>query len=369
MATDLLLAKQTLSSRFLRIGVQRATVGLRRTFVVEAAVAAAGQNVHSVGIGRKVVEGRPTSIMAVRLYVVQKLAPSLIPPRDRLPESINGIPTDVIESSPAFLAVRRVRALSKPGRRADASVSASAAEPACTTNRQKNQRPLVAGISVAHRDVTAGTLGYFCQSRRLGDDPAKIYVLSNNHVLANVNKGLPGDMVLQPGPVDGGTMADEIGQLSRFHQLDLSGNPNKIDAAVAELKANVEWRAEICTIGTISGTQIGHEGMKIRKHGRTTGYTEGTITDESYDTIVGMDHNDPSVSAVFQSQLRIEPTPPHSAIGRGGDSGSLVVTQSGKDAIGLYFAGPPSGNYGVANRIEDVLSEMQIELVTGAATA
>src|SRR3954452_9878830 len=98
MNSDLLSAKQTLSSRYLRIGVRRGTVGLARTFRVEAAVAAAGQNVHAVGIGRKIVDGEPTGDMVVRLYVVQKLAPSLIPPRDRLPESIDGIATDVIES-------------------------------------------------------------------------------------------------------------------------------------------------------------------------------------------------------------------------------------------------------------------------------
>jgi hypothetical protein len=101
----------------------------------------------------------------------------------------------------------------------------------------------------------------------------------------------------------------------------------------------------------------------VRKHGRTTGYTEGVVTDEAYDAIVGMDHNDDSVVAVFHNQMRIETVPPHPAIGLGGDSGSLVVMKAQLKAVGLYFAGPESGSYGIANHIDDVLSEMEIELV------
>ncbi len=57
--------------------------------------------------------------------------------------------------------------------------------PACSTNKKLKQRPVVGGISIAHKDVTAGTIAYFCRSIKAGDNPDKIYVLSNNHVLAN----------------------------------------------------------------------------------------------------------------------------------------------------------------------------------------
>ena len=102
----------------------------------------------------------------------------------------------------------------------------------------------------------------------------------------------------------------------------------------------------------------------MRKHGRTSGYTGGTITDESYDAVVGMDHNNPNVVGLFQAQFRIDRTPGFPAFGLGGDSGSLVVNKSAANAVGLYFAGPPSGSYGIANHISDVLSQMQIELIT-----
>jgi hypothetical protein len=41
----------------------------------------------------------------------------------------------------------------------------------------------------------------------------------------------------------------------------------------------------------------------------------------------------------------------------------LVFGKSESEAVGLYFAGPPGGNYGVSNQIADVLSELQVELL------
>ena len=79
--------------------------------------------------------------------------------------------------------------------------------------------------------------------------------------------------------------------------------------------------------------------------------------------LIGMDHNDPSIVALCESQVRIERTPPYLEIGLAGDSGSLVLGNTESEAVGLYFAGPPGGNYGVANHIADVLSELQIELL------
>jgi hypothetical protein len=103
--------------------------------------------------------------------------------------------------------------------------------------------------------------------------------------------------------------------------------------------------------------------MLVRKHGRTTGYTEGEVTDDAYDALVGMDHNDPSVVALFEDQMRIERTPPYPEFGLGGDSGSLVVRRDGPAAVGLYFAGPQSGVYGIANHIQDVLNELEVQLL------
>jgi hypothetical protein len=323
---------------------------------VARAIATAGQNVHAVGVGRKVVEGHPTTEMCVRVYVAQKIAESLLPPIYRVPPSVNGIPTDVIESPPAFILARRARRpKAKP---------VAAARLACSTNRRKKQRPVVAGISTGHFNITAGTLGYFCRSTRSGDNPDDVFALSNNHVYADVNHAQAGDDLYQPGPADGGTAVDTFANLNRWVTVHLGGStPNRVDAAIGRVGPDVPRQVEVCSIGAITGTARASEGTQIRKHGRTSGYTEGEVTDESYDALIGMDHSDPSVVALFQGQMRIEAIAPYPAIGLGGDSGSLVVRKEGTEAVGLYFAGPPSGTYGVANHIADVLTELEVQLL------
>ena len=87
------------------------------------------------------------------------------------------------------------------------------------------------------------------------------------------------------------------------------------------------------------------------------------LTDESYDALVGMDHNDLSVVALFENQMRIEVIAPFPAFGLGGDSGSLIVTSTGRRAVGLYFAGPESGFCGIGNHIQDVLDQLEIALL------
>ena len=65
---------------------------------------------------------------------------------------------------------------------------------------QQRCRPLRIGCSVGHFKVTAGTLGAVVRPR--GGGP--LGVLSNNHVLANENRGKRGQAILQPGRYDGG---------------------------------------------------------------------------------------------------------------------------------------------------------------------
>jgi hypothetical protein len=337
---DVLAAKRVVSERLLRpIAVASAPAAFELS--VASAVESASDNVHAVGVGKKRVEGRDTPVPAVRIYVAQKLPLSLIPPGDRLPSEIDGIPTDVIESPRALVM----------------------ATPACSLDRQRRQRPILGGISTAHTRVTAGTLSCVCRSTAEGDDPEAVFVLSNNHVFADVNRGSPGDSLLQPGPLDGGVAGDEIAELHRFVRIALGGStPNRVDAAIGRLLDGVPFLADVCTIGAITGTTQAVEDMPVRKHGRTSGYTEGEVTDESYDAIVGMDHHDSSVVALFQGQFRVERTLPFPAFGLGGDSGSLVVRRDAAEAVGLYFAGPPSGSYGIANHIAAVLDELQITL-------
>ena len=93
----------------------------------------------------------------------------------------------------------------------------------------QRQRPAPLGFSVGHPAITAGTIG-----ARVRDALGHVYILSNNHVLANSNGATIGDPEYQPGPFDGGTAADQIATLSDFQAINFSGVNNTIDAAIAQ---------------------------------------------------------------------------------------------------------------------------------------
>ena len=96
------------------------------------------------------------------------------------------------------------------------------------------ERPSPCGISVGHVDITAGTQGVLARGRS-GVRRNRLLLLSNNHVLANVNAGAVGDGILQPGPDDGGTDPDgRIAVLEKWVEIDFAaGAANLVDCATA----------------------------------------------------------------------------------------------------------------------------------------
>lgn len=360
---DLVRLKAVLAKRLLAQGLKGRVVHRSWTWSSAAAAEAAATNVHGVGVGRKFVSDRPTRTWAIRLHVVQKLPESLLTAGARLPETIDGLPTDVVQTPPAFFAGPRQPVSRRPLRRRVAGGTA-AADGSCSEERHHRQRPVVAGISAAHRDVTAGTIGYFCRSGRSVDDAATVYALSNNHVFADANRAQTGDEAYQPGALDGGTAADRFGTYGRSVALVLDGTtPNAVDAAVIAVVPDIACEFRVCRIGTITGVEGARIGYRVRKHGRTTGYTEGRITDIAYDTLIGADPRDPNVVALFLGQIRIDRAEEYPQFALPGDSGALIVNAERLKAVGLFFACPPSGEYGVANPISEVLDRLEVALV------
>src|SRR6267378_2767681 len=98
-----------------------------------------------------------------------------------------------------------------------------------TSDPTQRKRPASLGYSVGHPAITAGTIG-----ARVRDALGHVYILSNNHVLANSNGASIGDPAYQPGPFDGGTAADQIATLSDFQTILFNGQNNTIDAAIAQ---------------------------------------------------------------------------------------------------------------------------------------
>ena len=56
----------------------------------------------------------------------------------------------------------------------------------------KRIRPIYGGLSVGHKDVTAGTLSLVVRDK----DTKESLILSNCHILANLNKGKRGDAIV-----------------------------------------------------------------------------------------------------------------------------------------------------------------------------
>ncbi|TDD72034.1 hypothetical protein E1262_04805 [Jiangella aurantiaca] len=198
---------------------------------------------------------------------------------------------------------------------------------------QQRQRPLRPGLSVSHLDVTAGTIGAF-----VVDGSGARLVLSNNHVLADSDRGALGDVVVQPGVADGGTAAgDRIGVLNGVVALDPVA-PNLVDAATARLDDGVEVSAEY-PAGALAGWAAVTDDIEVEKAGRTTGVTRGRVSAIEVD---GISVQYPSGVLDFDDQIEV--TGGGSAgFSSGGDSGSLVYRPDTREAVGLLFAGSDTG--------------------------
>ncbi|GAB4087147.1 hypothetical protein GCM10028784_37770 [Myceligenerans cantabricum] len=244
----------------------------------------------------------------------------------------------------------RIRPLSELGPRRLAPTSQAKGETSHT-------RPLRPGVSIGHVGVTAGTLGAFV---RRPDEPGALYALSNYHVLAGSPQARPGDVVLQPGPADGGLIpGDRVGELTKVARL-VTGEVCATDAAIARLDSSEVDHAY--PVGPVARTARPYGGETVEKVGRTTAVTRGRVTAiELDDVIVGYE----DLGALsFDDQVEIEGS--GGPFSRGGDSGALVYREDGT-AIGLLFAGSESGGQAgkgltYANPIDVVLEAMEVEL-------
>jgi hypothetical protein len=287
------------------------------------------ENIVGVGIGPKVTDGRLTKRLSIRFYVERKVAKGAVPKKDMLPAKIDGVPTDVIETG-------RFYAFATP-------------------IAQKRLRPTRGGCSCGFQAsgfVMAGTLG--C----LVTDGSGRFILSNNHVLADENALPLGSPIFQPGLLDNGNAStDKVARLSKFVTIKKLPAKNEVDCAIAAvLTQNLCSPKFLPKVSLGSTTPIAAAvGMKVHKHGRTTGYTRGQVVDIAADVNVGYDFG----TARFIDQIIV--IGDSGSFSDSGDSGSLIVDRKTKKATGLLFAG--SSSHTIANHIENVLSQLGVTLV------
>jgi hypothetical protein len=308
-------------------------------------------HVQAIGEGVRTTWGKTTGEGCTVVSVEKKLPLRMLAPENKLPASVDVIESGIIRALPM------------------------SADDVYTGR----YRPSPGGVSIGHKDISAGTLGCW-----VNHEGSKV-ILSNNHVLANSNDAQIGDLIIQPGPHDGGDINDAIASLSEFIPIHFLGedtdcgfskavalsfnkisslfgrktrmraivphaDSNLVDAAIAMPLSTQYIDDIVLEIGKIEGTILDpFLSMPIQKVGRTTGLTSGEIIQT--DVVVQVSYGNGKI-AIFQDQLM---GPNMSA---GGDSGSLVVSDN--KAVGLLFAGSDTST--ILSPIEHVLNALNITI-------
>lgn len=298
-----------------------------------------------------------------------------------LPNQIDGIAVEA-EKSGAFRALQRA---SQPRVRPPEGQI----QPADPT--QFFSRPVPIGISISPKFWTAGG-GYWAGTLgcRVKDPAGKVYILSNNHVMAGTNIVPRGTPILQPGLLEtGGEYRGpeyEIGELTEYVRIRMNAeseaNPNRVDAAIAlsskEKLGNVTFPGGYKAYK--STPVAAYLGQTVQKCGRTTGHTRGGVVTSINMTVRVLYDEATGDYAVFDNQIHIAA---EELFSYSGDSGSLVVAGGGSrkggrpyerrirpddsipvealDAVGLLFAGNNLDRT-IANPIQDVLTAFGVTL-------
>lgn len=316
-------------------------------------------NVVGVGVSLKRVGGSVTEDECVCVFVKKKVPLEFLSEEDVIPTTIEGVLTDVIESG-AFKALQE---------------------------RTDRIRPVVGGISVGHPNVTAGTLGMVASRPVDGSTAIEVLFISNNHVLADSNDAAIDDPLIQPGAFDGGeVLTDRIGFLQNFIPINFDGagasgglartlanflltiintlfgsdlrlcddeepgEVNLVDAAVGKFDDAFQASPEILDVGIPTGIAEASVNMAVKKSGRTTELTEGTVI--ATDVTARVNYNEGKI-ALFEDQIAAD------LEADGGDSGSIVLDDLNR-VVGLGFAAG-QGVF-ISNRIQNVFSLLDVEL-------
>ncbi len=285
-------------------------------------------NVVGVAASLKMTGGKPTNNWGLTVLVEKKVAK--VSKAARVPATIDGVKTDVLE-------VGEIKPLAFTA----------------------PVRPALPGYSIGHFNITAGTFGCLVRDVRgahSGEDTQADYlILSNNHVLADVNQGEQGDLILQPGPFDGGVYpADGIATLERFEPIVFGRSGyNLVDAAVARPTYSRNVIASLIGEVIPRGIDQAVVGGLVIKAGRTTQVTVGNVL--ATNATVNVNYG---ASGIAQFRNQIITT----AMSAPGDSGSLLLDNNLR-AIGLLFAG--SSVITIHNHIANVELALGVRPVTG----
>ena len=213
----------------------------------------------------------------------------------------------------------------------------------------------------------------FCCSGTLGSlvtDGTNQYILSNNHVLGRSDGATAGEDISQPGLIDNGCRVATL--VADFTIASPLGS--NVDAAIAQLRPDtMDSTGFIEDIGVPSRSVVAPSvGLSVAKSGRTTGFTTGTIS--SINTSVSVQYqggcnSGKKFTVSYTNQVVIN----SSTFSAGGDSGSLIVSNSGHNPVALLFAGSSTSTIGnpvglVLSRLSSVLGRTLTFVGSGTAS-
>lgn len=298
--------------------------------------------VTGVDVGFKYVGGKKTNQIAIRVLVAEKKD---VPPAERIPDTIQGVKTDVIQ---------RKFVLTSFGTQAAA---------AATLPDTTRYDPLVGGISLGACRLPGaiGTMGAIVTDNVSGNP----MLLSCFHVMCDASGWTVGDTMVQPAQGDGGVCpTDVVGTLAANSLGALVGTAlNNVDCAVATITARGN-SCSIVDVGNVTGTAMASLGIPVRKRGRTTGLTFGAV--DSISLSFTINYGGSIGNVAFTNQIGIQAdTTRNSVFQDGGDSGAVAVNDANA-VIGLMFAADTSGAHGIANPIQSVLNALNVSVCIGA---
>jgi hypothetical protein len=306
-----------------------------------AAAGVAGEsplrNVHATGVGVRGNDDPPgPHDFVIKVYVFDKADVQNAAAEPLLSTPLQGVEIDVehlpIQVAFARPTSKRVKQKSKGLR------SIAAGNPG---QHQQRRRPVPAGVEIGPLGGNfVGTLG--CFVRRGPGSSGPLFVLSNNHVLADVNRFPLGTPHTQPFSTK---PADVIAALSDFEPIRFpapgSQPRNVIDAAIASVtNPSQVVLGKMLNIASYTPQLLAPlPGMTVTKAGRTTGVTKGTIRAIRVRGVqVNYGTRQNPIIATFDNAITITAAG-GTAFSNPGDSGSVILDQQSGRPVALLFAG------------------------------
>lgn len=351
------------------------------------------RNVVGVGVGYKESNGVLTDEIAVVVLVGRKKPAAALTQDELIPRDVDGMRTDVIEVGELWANQLTPRDRYRPVIPSGVSIGhykVTAGTLGTMVRDRRTGRLMV--LSNNHvlancNDAAPGDVVLQPAAMDGGIDPADVVAKLERYV----KLGYVGDPVMEPvvvglpQPTPAGcnplgaiaallnALAGAMGSTQRIAvtqaaaqqvrgpallglsaQDAQSATQNRCDCALAAPVDPAMFSDDIVQIGMVRATRPPQLNMRVRKFGRTTGYTEGVIKLLNATVNVGYATAAGPRQAQFVGQVIAEP------MSQGGDSGSLIVDVTDSSAVGLLFAGSPLAT--IFTPIDVVLNTLEVDI-------